>query len=99
MRHDAMCGYGVSSFDQLGRRAYAAVATSGCGQGKRRAAIGKTHARGISRITVRGGLGCGGITCEGEDLGVVHQPVDYGGGHTIVGRRLSPTPKRHYSSP
>ena len=36
------------------------------------------------------GSGAVGVASEGQDLGVVHQAVDHGRGHDVVGEGLSP---------
>src|SRR3954454_6989143 len=35
-----------------------------------------------------------GVALEGEDLGVVDEAVDHGGGHDVVGEDLAPAPER-----
>lgn len=35
--------------------------------------------------------GAVGVAGEGEDLGVVDEPVDHRGGHDVVGEGLTPT--------
>src|SRR5262245_58808366 len=34
-----------------------------------------------------------GVAGEGEDLGVVDEPVDHGGGYDVVGEGLAPAPE------